>query len=523
MSEATISDALAGHAFVELLDLAQERLGGAVIWATDDFFAEKENLLRASKPVFIDGKYTDRGKWMDGWESRRKRVAGHDSCIVRLGVPGVIRGVVVDTAFFRGNYPEGCSLEGCLVSGNPTPEELLSSATQWTEILPRAALRGDSLNPFKIESPYRYNYLRFHIYPDGGVARLRVHGDAVPDRRFLGRPGVQDQEIDLAAVENGGRVVTCNDMFFGSRHNLIFPGRSVNMGDGWETKRSRRAGPDWAVVELAARGTVHRVEVDTNHFKGNYPESCALLVRDARGATQSELEALARSGEGWSEILARTKLQPHTRHFYEAEVAEHAPATHVLVRIWPDGGISRLRLWGTVDREGREHCGLRDLATLTPAALERALLACGGSTRWARELAAERPYSSLASLLAAADRIWASVGRDDVLEAFSAHPRIGEKKAEVDRGATAKTWSTEEQAGMSSAQADTKSQLAVGNRDYEARFGYIYIVCATGKTAEEMLAILRERLGNDPETEFARAREEQRKIQNLRLEKLIRR
>src|SRR5437762_9383208 len=216
--------------FTELIDLASERLGGAVLFANDDFFAEKENLLKPAAPIFIDGKYTDRGKWMDGWESRRCRTPGFDWCIVRLGLPGIVRGVVVDTSFFRGNYPEQCSLEACNVLGQPSVEQLLSDEISWREILPRSNLKGDSLNPFEVNDDGRVTHLRFKIFPDGGVARLRVYGEVLPDWQSIKRIGGQ---VDLAAVEHGGLVLSCSDMFFGHRHNLIMPGRALNMSDGW--------------------------------------------------------------------------------------------------------------------------------------------------------------------------------------------------------------------------------------------------------------------------------------------------
>ena len=503
-------------AFTDLVDLAQERLGGAVLYANDDFFASKDNLLKSKKAVWIEGKYTDRGKWMDGWESRRRRVPGHDFCLVRLGAPGIVRGVVVDTAFFKGNYPEHCSIDACTVRGQPTPDELLSDETLWTEILPKTALVGDTVNAFAIAAAHRFTHLRLHIYPDGGIARLRVYGDVMPDPRWMGRAG-SGSEVDLASVENGGVVVTCNDMFFGSRHNLVMPGRSVNMGDGWETKRSRRAGPDWVIVKLAAPGTIERVEVDTNHFKGNYPESCALFVCHAPGATS---DALATS-EAWTEILARTKLQPHTRHFYEHEVQHHAPATHVKMCIFPDGGVSRLRLWGTVGREGREQVGMRHLDTLTAddAALE--LLACCGSHAWARGVAARRPLATLAALTSASDDVWRALGPDDWREAFLSHPRIGERKAQVEQAAESRRWAEHEQSKVAHAEHATRDALAQANKDYEAKFGHIFLVCATGKSADEILAALRARMSNDAATELRVAAEEQRKITHLRLEKLV--
>jgi len=328
--------------FTELIDLASERVGGAVLAANDDFFAPKENLLKAGAPVFIEGKYTDRGKWMDGWESRRRRTPGFDWCIIRLGLPGIIRGVVVDTSFFRGNYPEHCSLDGGTFSGLPTEAELTSDAATWVPLLPQMPLSGDSQNPFKIQYDERVTHLRFKIFPDGGVARLRVYGEVVPDWDVLRRAGGY---IDLAAVENGGRVLSCSDMFFGHRHNLIMPGRAANMSDGWETKRRRGPGHDWAIIKLGRPGHIHRIEVDTSHFKGNFPESCSLESCNTPNATTDELTNLSTA---WSSVLTRTKLQAHTRHYFDQELQDAGIATHLRFSIFPDGGVSRLRVYGTL-------------------------------------------------------------------------------------------------------------------------------------------------------------------------------
>jgi allantoicase len=327
--------------FTDLIDLASERLGGAVLVANDDFFAPKENLLKASAPVFIDGKYTDRGKWMDGWESRRRRTPGFDWCIIRLGLPGIIRGIVVDTSYFRGNYPEHCSLDGATFSGLPGEAELTSDAVQWVPLLPQMALKGDSQNPFPIKYEERITHLRFRIFPDGGVARLRVYGEVAPDWEQLKRAGGQ---IDLAAVENGALVLSCSDMFFGHRHNLIMPGRAANMSDGWETKRRRGPGHDWVIIKLARPGQIKRVEVDTAHFKGNFPESCSLEACDLETITNEDLTDLS---VPWTSLLPRTKLQAHTRHFFDQELLDAGVASHLRFNIFPDGGVSRLRVYGT--------------------------------------------------------------------------------------------------------------------------------------------------------------------------------
>jgi allantoicase len=328
--------------FTELIDLASERLGGALLWANDEFFAPKENLLKAAAPIFIEDKYTDFGKWMDGWESRRRRTPGFDWCIIRLGLPGIIRGVVVDTSHFKGNYPEQCSLEACALPGQPDVEQLTSESIEWTELLPHSRLNGDALNQFPVSSNQRFTHLRFKIFPDGGVARLRVFGEVAPDWDRLREIGA---DIDLGAVENGGLVLSCSDMFFGHRHNLIMPGPGVNMGDGWETKRRRGPGHDWVIIKLGTAGRIHRVEVDTSHFKGNFPESFSLEAGDAGTGTKS----LQDSAFVWTPVLLRTTLQAHTRCFFDREVLDASIVTHARFNIFPDGGVSRLRIFGSIE------------------------------------------------------------------------------------------------------------------------------------------------------------------------------
>ena len=499
--------------FTELIDLAAERLGGAVIWANDDFFAEKENLLKPKAAVFLEHEYTDRGKWMDGWESRRRRTPGHDLCLIRLGLPGIIRGVVVDTAFFRGNYPDHCAIEGTVARPDASPEELLRPETVWTELLPKSALKGDSKNLFAVDVNQRFTHLRFNIFPDGGVARLRVHGEVVPDLRKLGRG---DKELDVAAAESGAKVLACSDMFFGVRHNLIMPGRAVNMGEGWETKRRRGPGYDWALIELCVESTLRLIEVDTNHFKGNYPDTAMI-----EGASVRKGEDPGAPGTVWKEILPRTKLQPHTRHYYEDELLERGPFSHLRLNIYPDGGVSRLRVHGTPSWVGLIEARIRRLDTLPREEVEAELLSCCGSRAWARQMAHARPFRDMGQLLARADALWAALPREDWLEAFRAHPKIGEKKAEAQQSAQAARWSAEEQAGSATPAASTTTALAEGNAEYDQKFGHIFIVCATGKTPEEMLSLLRARLGNSPEIELPIAAEEQRKITHIRLEKLL--
>jgi allantoicase len=497
--------------FEDYIDLASQRLGGAVLIANDEFFAPKDNLLKPEEAVWKEGKYTDRGKWMDGWETRRRRTPGHDWCIVRLGLPGLVRGVVVDTAYFRGNYPEACSIEACAVEGQPTPEELAEDrSVEWVEILGQSDLEGHSKNRFEIDSGRRFTHLRLRIFPDGGVARLRVHGEPLPDLDRWQRRG----EIDLAAIENGGRVIDASDMFFGSANNLMMPGRGKNMGDGWETKRRRGPGHDWVVLQLGVEGHLEHIEVDTRHFKGNYPDRFSLEGAQAP-AELADVDALE-----WRPLLDETKLQAHTRHQFALD-AGGEPVTHIRFNIYPDGGVSRLRLYGQPSERGFRARKLEWLNTLPKMAAFDAFLTCCGSTRWAAEVTRARPFASLDELATTADHIWASLGEEDWLEAFSAHPKIGERKADGEQTEKSKEWSEQEQSGTAEASEQVLERLHEQNVAYADRFGFIFIVCASGKSADEMLALLEARIDNDRDTEIEVAAEEQRKITQLRLEKLL--
>ena len=258
---------------------------------------------------------------------------------VRLGLPGVIRGLVVDTAHFKGNFPESCSVKACEATGYPDAARLLGGSAGWTEILPRTPLQGDCENAFAIRSGSRATHLRLNIFPDGGVARLRAFGLVDPDWERLARAG---GPVDLAAVENGGLVVGASDMFFGSRQNLILPGRGRDMSDGWETRRRRGPGHDWAIVRLGREGVIRAVEVDTIHYKGNAPGNCSIDVIRSAGAS---LEIPPESAAAWRELLPRSALQPHALHRFEEELADAGPATHARLNIFPDGGVSRLRLF----------------------------------------------------------------------------------------------------------------------------------------------------------------------------------
>ena len=315
------------------LNLADPRLGAEAMSASDDFFAPKERMLNPEPAIFIPGKYDDHGKWMDGWETRRKRVAGHDWCVVRLGRAGVIKGVDLDTSHFTGNYPAAASIEAC-----HSPDLNTSGVAQWSEILPSTNLKGDSHHYLPITGDQAYTHVRLNIYPDGGLARLRVYGQPLRDWNASDRAVL----YDLAAMENGGYVVAANNQHFGAAANMLMPGRGVHMGDGWETRRRREPGNDWCIIALGHLGTIKKVEVDTAHFKGNYPDRCSLQAARVIGGTD---DSLIPQSMFWPTLLAEQKLEMDRQHFFAGEVEELGPISHLRFNIIPDGGVSRLRLW----------------------------------------------------------------------------------------------------------------------------------------------------------------------------------
>ena len=321
-------------------------LRGSVVAASDEFFAAKENLIKPDAPTFVPSTYGARGQVYDGWETRRRRGPGgtlpertaRDWVIVRLGVPGIVRSIVVDTAFFTGTYPQACSADACSVSGYPSAEELTASG--WQEIVPRGLLTGDARHAFTVSSGRRFTHVRLNIFPDGGVARLHVHGEVVPDPAMLA-----GLTFDLAALENGADIADRSDQYYSAPRNVISPGLSRVMGEGWETRRRRKAGHEWLVVRLAGRGVIDLAEIDTSWYRGNQPDSASLQALDAtNGASLTDRAA-------WRDLLPPVRLLPDTPHRFRVH---GAPATHVRLNIFPDGGVARLRLYGTLTDDGRE-------------------------------------------------------------------------------------------------------------------------------------------------------------------------
>ena len=504
-------DAIRGTTvFAGIPDLARSDLGGRALLSSDAFFAGPENLCFPHEPVWDAERYTDRGKWMDGWEPRRRRAPGHDWCIVQLGVAGDLVGVDIDTRHFLGNAPPYASLEACRAPAGADPAWLRDYG-DWTEVLAQVGLDRGGHNVFAVSPFEGATHVRLRIFPAGGVARLRVHARPRP------APLAEGERGDLASVLRGARALACSDMFFSRMDNLLLPEPAPHMGHGWETKRSALPREDWVVVALGQPGRLDEIVLDTRHFKGNYPESARVEGLYWPGA---EPWALTRS-DAWKPVVGSTRLTAHAAH--SCAVVDPGPWTHLRLVIESDGGVSRMRAFGTptAASPADDDALLVALNGLDAAAATAAFSRCCGATRWASAMAAARPFASRAHLHGEAERIWWALGDGDWHEAFTHHPRIGADPAALRErfGATA-DWAEGEQAGVQSAAEETIQALAQGNRYYEARFGHIFIVCASGLTAARMLQMLQSRMPNAPEFELRVAAGEQAKITALRLDKL---
>jgi allantoicase len=383
-----------------MVELSSRHLGAGVVSASDESFGNKEHLLTPEPADFVPGIYDHRGEVVDGWETRRRRAPGPDWVVVRLGVPGLIRRVDIDTSFFTGNFPEQCWLEACGLEGYPGPEAL--AAADWEQVVPPRRLKGDTHNLMDVTSQTRFTHVRLSVAPDGGVARLRVHGRPVVDPRLL--DGVT---VDLASQQLGGRVVRSSDNFYGSAQVLTRPDRARTMGEGWETRRRRDDGNDFALIQLAAQGELRQVEIDTMHFKHNASSHAELRTIDA-ARFSTELEG-DRPGPAWRSLLERVALQPDTRHVYPltsvGTPGATDPATYVRVDAFPDGGLSRVRLLGQIDPAARVELAL-DWFNHLPAGQARDVLRQAGVSADALDqVVGGRPFSTLEEATAVDGRL----------------------------------------------------------------------------------------------------------------------
>ncbi|MEI7530916.1 MAG: allantoicase [Betaproteobacteria bacterium] len=317
------------------INLADARLGAKAISCSDEFFAPLERMLNPEPAVFIPGKYDTNGKWMDGWETRRKRIQGQDWAIIQLARPGLIRGFDIDTSHFTGNYAPAITIQGCFDNADPTEH------SNWFDIVIPTNLQGNQHHYVEVPETARVSHLKITIFPDGGIARLRVFGQPDIDWKSLS----PKQLIDFAAVENGAYVIATNNEHFGLANNLLLPGRGVNMGDGWETRRRREPGYDWCVIKLAHAANLEKIEVDTCHFKGNYPDQCSFQAQSVTGGTD---QSVITESMFWPILMPQQKLSMDHQHYFSTEINPLKKVTHVRFNIFPDGGVSRIRLWGSI-------------------------------------------------------------------------------------------------------------------------------------------------------------------------------
>lgn len=485
----------------EPLDLAGAQLRGYVLQASDQSFGAAANLLSVAVPQAPSATRLQQPN--DGWITRRRRDDGHDWAIVRLGVPGIVEEVVLDTAHFTGNYPPEASVEGCVGKHNSLPEELEG----WVTLVPRSDLGGDRANSFRVVTRRRFTHLRLRLYPDGAVARMRVFGQPVPSWMA---PGVQqDHLMDLAATLNGGHVHSASDRHYGEPSHLLMPLDPQGPGDGWATQRKRESGSDWAVVRLVGPGCINSVAIDTAYFEGNHPQS-------------AQLEASTNQDPGeddWFELLPRQNLVAHTEHLFRQEIQPNEDVLWVRLNIYPDGGVARFRAWGRLSAEGYEEARLLFLNSSGPEDLQSIFKQVCHSRKWAMELTDLAPFIDLNDLLKKGARAWSKCGEADWLEALAGHPRIGQK---ADGAGLSARWSKGEQSGAAgSADDGVKKTLLKVQEDYFQKFGFIFLICATGKSSEEILESAKRRLGNSAKEELQTVAEEQSKIIHLRLEKLL--
>lgn len=497
--------------FRDLPDLASEAVGGVVIACSDESCAPRANLVRVGPAPDRDVALAGRDRCADGWETRRFRASDgaapgsgsdvHDWCVVRLGVPGAIAGVVIDTARFRDNHPETAAVEGAVIA-SPLDLAELATAT-WVSLVPRSPIAGHAANVFAVANDQPFTHVRLAIYPDGGVARLRVHGRPMPNRDRLAA-GM----VDLAALENGAFIEACSD---GVATNLIVPGRARAIADGWETRRRRGPGNDWATIALAATGTIERIEIDTSHFHASAPARIVVDgTSDEPGSTADGRPELDRTN--WRTLLA-TPVQANTRHVFDSELRRIGDVSRLRLSILPCGGVTRLRAWGTAAPVADP--GLVKLNAMTPLDATSALLRCSRSSAWAAAMTGARPFEDVNALLRIAERTWWSLDERDYLEAFAGHPRIGELRSNRLSGPLFISDQPEAAADMA------RAALIEANKAYEAKHGFIFIVCASGKTMEALLAELLARFERSRPEELRTAAEEQAKIIRLRLVRLL--
>ena len=318
-----------------MIDLAQARLGSKVVYKTDEFFAEADRIISSNRPVFLKDKFDKHGKWMDGWETRRRRSKGYDYLIIRLGKIGKISQINIDTTHFNGNQPDYASLQACYCKKN-----IPSRKVKWKTVLSKKKIKPNVHNIFNVKNDSVFSHIKLNIFPDGGVARLRLFGKILPRLNYK-------KIINLSSLLNGASIVACNNEHFGKAENILAPGTAKNMGDGWETRRSRGNNFDWLIFKCGLAGKIQKIQIDTHHFKGNYPDMCSLQAAYLNGKISNK--SIINQSKKWKLLLNKIKLHPHKKHNFKNKLMRKKKINYVRINIFPDGGISRIRLFGRVE------------------------------------------------------------------------------------------------------------------------------------------------------------------------------
>tara|TARA_B100001250_G_scaffold133435_1_gene114030 strand:- start:972 stop:1958 length:987 start_codon:yes stop_codon:yes gene_type:complete len=319
----------------KMINLADPRLGSKVIFKTDDFFASANRIINPNPPIFKDGVFDRHGKWMDGWETRRRRKKGFDYLIIKLGKPGRIFSVDIDTTHFSGNQPMYASLEAC------QNNKKLNSNSKWSKILNYKKLGPNKNHKFSIKNKSIFTHVKLNIYPDGGVARLRLYGEIETKNINYG-----SKTVNLTSMLNGASIVGCNNEHFGRAENVLSPGKGKNMGDGWETRRSRGKNFDWLIIKMGRTGKINKIEIDTHHFKGNYPDRCS--VQGIFIPKKISNNSIVKKSSKWKTLVNKAKLHPHKKHNFKIKTPKTNKVNYIRINIYPDGGISRIRTFAKV-------------------------------------------------------------------------------------------------------------------------------------------------------------------------------
>ena len=319
-----------------LIDLAQSRLGSKIVFKTNEFFAPAKRIINPWPPVFKEGVFDKHGKWMDGWETKRKRGKGYDYLILKLGRPGRISKIDIDTSYFSGNQPTKVSLQACF-----SKKKLPNKNSKWITILKKKPTKANSHHFFNIKNKSIFTHIKLNIFPDGGVARIRIYGSMKILKNLTGKV------LNLTSVLNGATPIACNNEHFGRAENILASGMGKNMGDGWETRRSRGKNFDWLIIKCAVAGKINKIQIDTHHFKGNYPDKCS--IQAALIDKKISSRAIVNNSKKWKLLLNKVKLHAHQKHNFKNNLMKDKKVNYIKINIFPDGGISRIRVFGKTE------------------------------------------------------------------------------------------------------------------------------------------------------------------------------